>query len=405
MNHQNYHVDLPAFLSTASTQSDSAATSYGFTANHNLPLSGTFMFGYNRTDYNSETGSYRTHGSTDTADTTASFRPVERLTVTGQVRYTGNLIGALRQSYLAGNAPILLESDTSSRGVSLSTYETYQVGHGFALIGYANRQMQTFAGTRYDYNQFGGTLTYSYARPLLGLLYFSFGMVNNGTNTGGNSLGFVGNINLKKRVGRWEYNADSSYSQNVQTIIANYTTSSVTYGANVRRRFGSNMYWTGSYRGIQTAVTQLKGTENRADSALTTFTRGRYEVSATYSKSHGTALLSPTGVLTPTPVTPLLTPEQVIYSGEVYGVGGSITPLRRMLINVNWYRVWSDTVTTSLFSQNNSERYYGQMQYNLRKLSFRAGYWRVYQSLGGTAVAPALDNTYFFTVSRWFNLF
>jgi hypothetical protein len=104
-------------------------------------------------------------------------------------------------------------------------------------------------------------------------------------------------------------------------------------------------------------------------------------------------------------VTPLLTPEQVIYSGEVYGVGGSITPLRRMLINVNWYRVWSDTVTTSLFSQNNSERYYGQMQYNLRKLSFRAGYWRVYQSLGGTAVAPALDNTYFFTVSRWFNLF
>ncbi len=405
INRQNYHVDLPSFLSTSNSQSDSAATSYGLTANHSLPLSGIFTLGYNRTNYRSETGDYRTNGATDTADSSISLKPVERLTVSGQVRYTGNLIGALRQSYIAGNTPVLLESDAGSHGVSLSTYETYQLGHGFSVMGYANRQMQTFAGTTYDYSQFGGTLTYSYARPLLGLLYFSFGMVNNGTNTGGNSLGFVGNVNLRKRIGKWEYSADTSYSQNVQTIIANYTTSSLSYGGSIRRRFGTSMFWTATYRGIQSAVTQLQGTGNRADSAVTTFTRGRYELSGTFSRSHGTALLSSSGVLTPTPITPILTPDQIVYSGQVYGAGGSVAPVRRMLINFNWYRVRSDTVTSSLFSQNNSERYYGQMQYNVRKLSFRAGYWRVYQSLGGISIQPTLDNTYFFNVSRWFNLF
>jgi len=67
--------------------------------------------------------------------------------------------------------------------------------------------------------------------------------------------------------------------------------------------------------------------------------------------------------------------------------------------------VRSDTQTTGLFSQNNSERYYGQLQYNLRKLSFRAGYWRVYQGVGANVTKPTLDNTYFFNVSRWFNVF
>lgn len=405
MSHQNYGVELPAFLAPTNTKSDSASTSYGVSANHSLPLSGTLTMDYNRTDYDSQTGAYRASGSTDTADTTVTVKPVERLSVSGQVRYTGNLIGALRQTYLAGQTAGLFSEEETSRGVALSSYAAYQIGHGFGLVGYANRQIQDFAGTTYDFHQAGGTLTYSYARPLFGLLYLSFGMVNNGTTSGGNSLGFVGNADLKRRIGRWEYNADFSYSQNVQAIIANYTTSGFNYGGNVRRRFGSNMFWSGSYRGTQTGVTQIAGSGNRADSFVTNIVDGRYDFSATYAKSHGTALLSSTGTLTPTPVATLLTPEQIIYSGKVYGAGVSVAPLKRMLINVNWYQVRSDTQTTALFSQNNSERYYGQMQYNLRKLSFRAGYWRVYQNVGATVGKPTLDNTYFFTVSRWFNIF
>lgn len=405
VNHQNYNVELPAFLAPTNTQSDSATTSYGISANHSLPLSGTITMDYNRTDYDSRTGAFQANGTTDTADTTVAVKPIERLSVSGQVRYTGNLIGALRQTYLAGQTAGLFSEEEQSHGIMLGTYAAYQIGHGFGLVGYANRQIQNFAGTTYDFNQAGGTLTYSYARPLFGLLYLSFGMVNNGTTTGGNSLGFVGNADLKRRIRRWEYNADFSYSQNVQAIIANYTTSGFNYGGNVRRRLGSNISWTVSYRGAQTAVTQIPGSGNRADSFVTNFVDGRYDFSATYSKSHGTALLSSTGTLTPTPVATLLTPEQIVYAGKVYGVGASVTPLKRMLINVNWYKVRSDTQTSALFSQNNSERYYGQMQYNLRKLSFRAGYWRVYQAVGANFGKPTLDNTYFFNVSRWFNVF
>jgi hypothetical protein len=405
VTHQNYNIELPAFLAPTNTKSDSATTSYGISANHTLPLSGTVTMDYNRTDYDSQTGAFRASGTTDTADTTVAVKPLERLSVSGQVRYTGNLVGALRQTYLAGQTAGLFSEEETSHGVALSTYAAYQIGHGFGLVGYANRQIQDFAGTTYDFHQAGGTLTYSYARPLFGLLYLSFGMVNNGTTTGGNSLGFVGNADLKKRIRRWEYNADFSYSQNVQAIIANYTTSGFNYGGSVRRRFASNMFWSGSYRGTRTGVTQIAGSGNRADSFVTNLVDGRYDFSASFSKSHGTALLSSTGTLTPTPVATLLTPEQIVYAGKVYGVGASVTPLKRMLINVNWYRVRSDTQTTGLFSQNNSERYYGQLQYNLRKLSFRAGYWRVYQGVGANVTKPTLDNTYFFNVSRWFNVF
>jgi hypothetical protein len=76
-----------------------------------------------------------------------------------------------------------------------------------------------------------------------------------------------------------------------------------------------------------------------------------------------------------------------------------------MLINVNWYRMRSDTLTAQTFSNNNSERFYGQMQYNLRKLSFRAGYWRVYQGTSANGRPPSMDNTYYFNISRLFDMF
>jgi hypothetical protein len=324
--------------------------------------------------------------------------------VSGELRYTGNLVGALQQSIPDGASPVP-PSDLGSHGVSLSTFGTYNIGKGFILIGYANRQMQTFQGIQTTSSQAGGTLTYSYARPLFGLLYFSFGMVNNATNNSGGSLGFVGNVSLKKRFSGWELDSDFSYAQNVQTIIASYTTSTYSYGAMVRRRFGANSYWSGSYRGVQSGFTQFAGDGNRSDSFVTVLSRGRYGISGSYSQSHGTALLSTAGTLTPSQLAPLLNPDQTMYNGKSYGAGFSLIPLRKMTVNVNWYRTQSDTLTTQIFSNNNSQRFYGQMQYNLRKLSFRAGYWRVNQTIGADGRPPSTDNTYFFNISRWFDIF
>lgn len=405
LNHQHIGLTLPLFLSPDNSRTDSTNTSYGISAAHRLPFSGMFQADYNRSNYASDTETYRNHGNTDTADAIASFQPAEKFTIYGQVRYTGNLIGALQQSLVTSGAIPFTTSDETSHGLLLRTYGTYNLGHGFNLIGYGSRQTQTFAGTDYHNNQIGGTLTYNYARPLFGLLYFSFGMVNNATNDGGGNLGFVGNIALKRRFGEWQLDSDFSYSQNAQTIITSYTASTYSYGAMIRRDFGVDTHWNASYRGLQSGLTRFDGYGNRSDTFLTNFRRGRYALSGSYSQSHGTAVLSTTGVLTPTPVAPLISPNQVVYDAKAYGVGLGVVPIRRLIINVNWYRVRSHTLTAELSSPNDSERYYGQMEYRVRKLSFRAGYWRVHQSIGASSLLPVTDNTYYFNISRWFDLF
>ena len=405
LTHQNFDVTLPSFLSPTNARSDSSGTSYGVAANHALPLSGSFQASYNRTDYSSETGTYHNTGTTDTAESTVAFQPTQRFTINGQVRYTGNLIGALQQSLLPAGTPPLATNDLTSHGISLNTYGSYNLGRGFILIGYANRQTETFEGTDSSSTRAGGTLTYSYSRPLFGLIYVSFGMVNNASNTGGGSLGYVGNASLRRQLGRWQLDTDFSYAQNVQTIINSYTTSNYSYGAMIRRKFGTNSTWTTSYRGVQTGLTQLPGYSNRSDNFISILNRGRYGISGSYAKSNGTALLSTAGVLTPTPLAPLIAPDQAVYDGTSYGAGFSVAPLRRMIVNVNWFRTRSDTQTATTFSANNSERYYGQIEYHLRKLSFRAGYWRVYQGIGANGLPPTTRNTYYFNISRWFNIF
>ena len=405
LNHQNFNVTLPSFLSPTNSSSESSGTAYGFTAGHALPLSGQFQAAYNRTNYSSGTGSYHNDGSTDSIESGVSFQPTQKFGIYGQARYTGNLVGTLQQSFLPGGTPPLPTNDLNSHAISLNTYGTYNLGRGFILIGYANRQSETFQGIDSTTTRAGGTLTYSYSRPLFGVLYFSFGMVNNATDSGGNSLGYVGNVALKKQLGRWQLDGDFSYAQNVQTIINSYTTSNYSYGSMIRRRFGANSSWTASYHGVQTGLTQLPGFNNRSDTFITILNRGRYAFSGSYAKSSGAAVLSSAGVLTPTPLAALIPPDEALYKGVSYGVGASVTPLRRMVINFNWYRTQSDTQTAAVFSMNNSERYYGQMQYNLRKLSFRAGYWRVYQGIGANGLPPTTRNTYYFNVSRWFNIF
>lgn len=404
VNHQNFQVKLPDFLSPTNSESDSSGTSFGASVTHALPLSGSFGAGYSRTNYSSETGNYRNSGSTDTADVGVSFNPTQRFSINTQLRYTGNLIGALQQSVSQGGLPPIA-NDQSSHGVSLSAYGSYRLGRGFTLIGYATRQTETFEGLNFTTNRVGGTLNYSYSRPLFGMLYFSFGMVNNAGNQGGGSLGFVSNVAFKRRFGGWQVDSDFSYAQNVQTIIAYYTSSNYNYGAMVRRRFGASSNWTASYHSSHTGLTQFPGYGNRADTFMTTFSRGRFGFSGNYGQSHGTAILSATGVLTPTQLAPLISPDQALYNGKLYGAGLNVAPIKKMVINVNWFRTRSDTQTAQVFSANNSERFYGQMQYNLRKLSFRAGYWRINQGIGAAGLPPTVVNTYYFNISRWFDIF
>jgi hypothetical protein len=421
--HQNNYYSMPFFLSPVSYQNDGSNNVLGVVANHRMFWSGDYQFGYNWNNYNYRSDGFTSSGSTSSFDASTNMRPTQKFTLGAQARYTTNLLGSLQQNIVAGGAPIFVTNGQSSDGTVLNEYATYDIGHGFMLTGFGNSQFQHFGGQSYSSNQFGGTLNYNYSRPLLGMLYFSFGMSNTGStsvqnidsglptipnstnSTGQNGLGFVGSVGLKRNIRGWDVNLDFIYSQNVQSVIASYTTSNLSYGGFVRKRYGANTYLNASYRGIQNGMTQFAGYSNRADNFLVVLTRGRWGVSGNYSKYTGSSLLSFNGNLQPSPLIPFIPDNQVLYNGTTYGFGVNVAPLRRLIILANWYRTRADTTSAVQFSHNNSDRIYSQAQYNVRQLQFTAGYYRTYQLISSSALPSSTSNTYYFTVTRWFSLF
>jgi len=379
---------------------------------HPLPLSGSFQIGANRYTYTSNDNvSLSNDGTSDTALASVSLNPTRKLTVTGTVRYYDNLLTFAQPGTLPPGTGPIAPIDTGVSGFTVNSFASYNLGKGLILLGYVNRQEQHFAGTEYDSNQWGATLTYNYARPLFGLLYFSFGTVNTTGNGNQGGLGFVGNLGIKKKFNGWDLNADISYAQNVQSSLALYTTSNYNYGGYVRKRFGDNTYWTASYREVQTGLTQQTGYHNRSETALTTLNRRRIGFSGSYSQSNGTSILTSSGQLIPTPIPSIILVNQVVYNGVAYGAGFNVAPIRKMVITANWFRVQNQTqsnLTTSnsaIFSNNDSDRIYAQLQYNVRKLILRSTYWRINQLVSSSGLPRTTENTYSFSISRWFNFF
>jgi hypothetical protein len=411
--HQNFDTTFPAFLTGTPLQSTSSGNSYGASVSHALPWNGSIGLGASRFTYTSSDNiNLNTNGTSDTANVGASITPTRRLTITANARYYDNLLAELQQNGVLppGSVPVT-PINSSISGVNVNSFASYNIGKGLVIVGYANEQNQHFQGETFTNTQWGATLTYNYARPLFGLLYFSFGTVDTTGNGNQGTVGFVGNLGLKKKINGWDINADVSYAQNVQSSIALFTTSNYNYGGYVRKRFGELTYWSGSYRGVQTGLTQIKGYNSRSDTVLTTLTRRWIGLSASYSKSDGTSILTSSGALVPTPVPTPVVLDQVVYNGTAYGVGVGLNPVPGMVINGNWFRVHNTTQSilptsnSGLFSNNDSDRIYAQMQYNVRKLIFRAIYWHTNQLVSSSGNPRQINDTYSFSISRWFNFF
>ena len=405
---QNLNLDTPAFIGVDNSATSSLANSstYGIFASHLLPLSGNFSAAWSRTSYGNDSFSGTNDGATNTSDAMATINPTTRLNLIGEVRYTTNLAGALRQDLVgAGAEPILIIGGGNSHSFGTSAFANYNIGHGFLLHGRISHQSQVFNGQSYDLTQYGGTVSYNYTRPLFGLLYFSFGMIDNAQETGNSGLSFTGNVGMQRKFGRWETSADLSYAQNVQTLIAIYTTNSLSYGTYVRRRVNAYTYWSGTYRGTQSGLLQDRTSDNRSNIVSSTLGWYRYTFTGNYSKSHGRTILTPSGLLNPSPVPGLDDNSLVLFDGSSYSVGVGASPLRRMSITFNYASATSDTLSNVRNSFNETQRYYTRLDYNLRKLVLRAGYTRAYQSISASPIPPATINSYFFGVSRWFNVF
>ncbi|MDT8067446.1 MAG: hypothetical protein ROO76_04700 [Terriglobia bacterium] len=404
--HLNTTASFPDFLGGASYDKVGTNT-YGVTATRNIPLSGSFWSSFTHTNYTD--GMHRSGTtSSNTASVGGSITPWSRFTFSSDLRYNGNLLEYVARDVVNpdNGAPIVMHSQDAKSLVS-TNMGYFRVTNQISLVGNLTHREQWYDNRQYADTQYGGTVNLRYARPLFGTLRFSFSLVDTANKEGNSSLGFVGNVGMTRKFGHWDTAADFSYSQNVQTLVAMYSTSNYSYGGYVRRKLSPDSYWNASARISHSALTQREGEGNRSETFSSGIGWHRYSVSGAYSQAHGTAVLTYSGDLVPTPIGGVFTNDIVTVDGRSYTISGSAYPVSRMTLTGYYSKVKSNTssLLNLVNSMNNGDRYAARIEYRVRKMSLIGNYNRTTQVITAANPNGVTVNSYSFTVSRWFNVF
>jgi len=410
--HQNISSDFPFFLGgeQGRNSSDFSGNNIGVNGAHNLPWNGSLSLSFNHSTYSGEFGSALeqtnsfTNYTTNTETANANFHPTQKLSLFIGQNYTDNLDGYFYQNIVSsgGGVPLLpMHSQSYSSTVDGgASYNFTKNLYGSAQITYFH---QAYFGNSYDGSYLTGTVGYN--KRILKTFTVSGSVIESSNKFASNSLGFIGNLNGYHRFGLWELSGGFSYAQNVQTLLVTYTTSYYNYNANLHRRLGRGMQWTGAISGSHSGFTQQVGTVNQSEGFSTSLALRRITLSGNYVKSSGQSLLTSTGIQ-PIPLTPGLSPEGlIVYNGKSYGAGLSLMPLPRLTISGNYSNAMSDTLSNRIFSNNRTNIFYGQFQYRLRKISVLGGYTKFAQSISAAGTPPGSQYSFFVGVTRWFNFF
>lgn len=384
---------------------------YQFNLQHAFPLSGSYSFAWNRTDYAYNDQDSRTannSGTSDTVNGNLTFRPLNRLSVAFNGSYYDSLIGALPETVVNGSTFVPSESIGTFRSFLTGADANYQLLPTLNLHALVNHQQQMFQGRDYSATQFGGSVNYSLNRKLLGSLTFSLGVFDTMNQEGNAGLGFTGNVNFDRRVAGWEVNANYSYSQNVQTMILVYTTSSMGYVTNARRRLGNRTFFMAGFSGSHSGITAQSGSSSKANRVSSTFVFRSYSLNGFYSKSDGRAAFTATGLIALPPDLPpgLFGPDAaIVYNSTAYGVNASLAPIRRLTISAGYANSRGSTADPLVSASTSNQLYNIVSQYRLRKIYVNAGFTNLRQTVGLPGTGPVHVTTYYIGISRWFNFF
>ncbi len=407
-DHNTLHSLFPEFLAgEQESVSDTTGHDFGFGANRNLPLHGSFYANYNRssasTDFTGGDESTTTY-TTSTESSGVSFHPFQKLTLFTNESYTDNLSGFLNQNLINSGAvqtPINLGS--GSKSLQLGGGATYQFTNYLSTQAQATYYDQYYFDKSYTGTFISGTVNYS--KRLFDMFSFSGGVVEESNGQGSNAIGLLGNVNYFHRIEGWETSGNFSYAQNVQSVLITYTTSSYTYGARLRRRFGHSLSWIAAFNGSHSGLAQQAGQEDVSESYSTSINMRRFSLTGNYTKSTGNSILTSNGlvVLPPTPGVPAS--NLILFNGDSYGGGLSATPLRKLTIAGTFSRAISNTLSDATNSRNNTETFNAQLQYHMRRIGVLAGFTRFTQGISASGVPPGTANSYFIGVSRWLDFF
>ena len=399
----------PQFLTgEPSEQTNTSDNTLSFSVGHKLPWNGGVTGAVSRSDISSNSAGDTFTTTIDTATGGINLNPIRNLTVGTNLYYTDNLEGSLLSSLLAAGLPpqdVAQQSSTNSLG--LNSYASYDIpALNLHLFANASRQQQSFLGVSLVSDSYYGGVTYS--RTLLGGLFSgTVGLTQTSVSSNNQSLlGLNGSVSYTHQIQRWTLSGAFSYSQDTQTVLAEYTSSGHSYQGSLGRKFGRRSYWSANVSGAKSALGDLSGSTTTSQSYSTAFSFPVFSISGSYSKSTGNALLTATG-LVPTPVPlPVITPDGVVfYNGKSYSVGIGSHPLRGLTISGIFSKALSDTQSTQASSSNSNENLNFIAVYHLRKLDFQAGFLKFDQGFSVSGTPPTMIGSYYFGIKRWFNIF
>jgi hypothetical protein len=398
-----YNTDFvsPSFLTGTTVNSNSSNMNYGVIATRTLPLSGSLGLGVSRTT--SEVGT--DHFSSNSYTASAGFSPWQRLSISGFYNYTTNDIVELAQWFDDNTIPPLVKLDSNSSATYMNTTGTFTVGHGISVTGYLNHHIRHSKQQDSENTQYGGTVSFQKLSNLLGFLRFSIGVVDTANQEGNRALGLVTNLSTMRKFGLWETTADFSYFQNTQTIFGVATTSNYSYGGMLRRKIDSSTYWSASFRESRSGLTAQAGSLNISDSFTTSLSWRRYSFSGSYSRTNGEALLEANGTLTPTPLGSLFSDYFLTFNARSFGINASTQLLRVLTLSGSYTNVSSSSIQKSSDMFNNGDRYSARLALRMRRLYIIGGYDRAVQTSSTVPGGPRSVNSYYVSLSRWFNIF
>jgi hypothetical protein len=384
---------------------------YQFNAQHSFPMAGAYSLSLNRTSY-----SYDAHdgvsandtGVSDTLNGNLTFVPIRKVTVAFNGAYYDSVLGALPEPVVNGSTVLASTSLGTFRSYLTGADVNYQVLHNLNLHALVNHQHQSYLDRTYDATQFGGSANYNLNKRLLGSITFSFAIFDTMNQEGNEGLGFTGNVNFDRKISAWEINANFSYAQNVQTMFLNYTTSSMGYVANARRRLGNRTFFMAGFGGSHSGINTQANSSSSANRVSSTFIYHGYSLSGYYSKSDGTAAFTPNGLVAIPPNVPpsLLEPgTAIVYGAKAWGLNVSLVPIRRLMISAGYSDSSGFTEDPLLRTSVGTQLYNVVAQYRLRKIYVNSGFTHLWQSVGMPGTSPVRITTYYIGISRWFNFF
>ena len=402
------HNTYPEFLAgEQETVSNTSTNDFGFGANRNLPINGSFYANYTRSESSTDflgLNDTTTNYTTSTETVGATIRPTRKLSLFTSESYTDNLSGYFNQNLInSGTVQTPFNFGSGSKSLTFGGGASYQISNFMSAQGQATYYDQQYFGQSFTGTYVTGTLTYN--RRILDMFTFSAGVIEESNGQGSNAIGFLGTVNYFHRIKGWETSGMFSYAQNVQSLLVTYTTSYYNYSGRLHRHLGHGWSWLASLSGSHSGLTQYAGTNSDSKSYSTSVSSRRFTVTGTYTRASGNSLLTNAGLVPIAPTPGIPESSLIIFNGDSYGGGLSATPLRKLTLSATFSRALSNTLSSSTNSHNNEELFNAQLQYHLRRIGLLAGYTRFTQGISATGLPPGTSNSYFAGVSRWFDFF